>query len=245
MTDTAVQPSDFGPVEYRLTEYESLLRSFQRAGYEFSGFGSSDATEAGEILLRHDIDLSVDRARAMAECEHRLGIQSTYCVLLNAPPYDLTQPRTVRILQRIATLGHDIALHFDSHAYWSSDDDPPPESIVTKVGDELGLLGRLLNRELSTVSFHIPPPWVLDRSYEPFVNTYAPAFFSEIEYVSDSDQKWATSPPFPNGLPETFQLLVHPGLWYAEHRPMADIVNERCDQRHAAIDHYFDPLKRE
>ncbi len=245
MTDTTLSPADLDTVEYRLDAYESLLRSFTTAGYEFSGFDPANPPGSGEILLRHDVDLSVTRALAMAECEHRLGVESTYCLLLNAPAYDLTQPRTVRMLQRIAKLGHDLALHFDPHAYWSFDDDPHPTSVATKVEEELLLLGRLLDREISTVSFHMPPPWVLDRSYEPFVNTYAPPFFSEIEYVSDSSQKWTTTPPFPDGLAETFQLLVHPGLWHADHRPMGDIVCELCDQRHAAVDHYFDPLKRE
>lgn len=245
MTDSTVSPADLDTVEYRLDAYESLLESFQDAGYEFTGFDPTNGPESGEILLRHDVDLSVDRALAMAECEHRLGVQSTYCVLACAPAYDLTQPRTVRMLQRITKLGHDIALHFDPHAYWKHDDNPDSDLVAAKVDEELTLLGRLLDREISTASFHMPPPWVLDRCYEPFVNTYAPAFFSDIEYFSDSSQKWTTNPPFPNGLAETFQLLVHPGLWAAEHRPMAEIVSERCDERRAAVDHYFAPLKRE
>jgi len=245
MTDSTLSPGDLDTVAYRLEAYESLLRSFQESGYEFTVFDPQETPGAGEILLRHDVDLSVTRALAMAECEHRLGVSSTYCVLLNAPAYDLTQPRTVRMLQRIEKLGHEIALHFDPHAYWTFDDEPHPDSVGTKVDEELTLLGRLLDRDVSTASFHMPPPWVLDRSYEPFVNTYAPPFFSEIEYFSDSSQKWTTNPPFPNGLAKTFQLLVHPGLWHDEHRPMAEIVDEGCRKRHAAVDHYFDPLKRE
>ena len=245
MTETTLSPADLDTVEYRLDAYESLLESFQDAGYEFSGFDPTDPPEPGEILLRHDVDLSVARALAMAECEHRLGVQSTYCLLAGAPAYELMRPRTVRMLQRIAKLGHDIALHFDPHAYWKHDDNPDSDLVAAKVDDELTLLSRLLDREISTASFHMPPPWVLDRSYEPFVNTYAPPFFSEIEYFSDSSQKWTTQPPFPNGLAETFQLLVHPGLWHDEHRPMAEIVDDGCRKQHAAVDHYFDPLKRE
>lgn len=166
-------------------------------------------------------------------------------MLLGAPAYDLLRPRNVRILQRIAKLGHDIALHFDTHAYWAADDDPHHESVAAKVDDELTLLSRLLEREISTASFHIPPRWVLDRSYDSFTNTYSPPFFSEIGYFSDSAHKWTAEPPFPNGLPETFQLLVHPGLWHAEHQPMADIVDEQCRRQHNAVDHYFEPLSAE
>jgi len=246
MTDSPAETlADLDTVEYRLEEYETLLRLFQTAGYEFSLFDSSEPPQEGEILLRHDVDLSVGRALAMAECEHRLGVQSTYCFLLSAPVYDLTRPRNVRVLQRIEKLGHDIALHFDTHAYWEPTDEPNQASIAAKVADELTILGRLLDRELSTASFHIPPDWVLDCPYDAFVNTYAPRFFSDIGYWSDSSQKWTTSPPFPDGLAETFQLLVHPGLWYPEHQPMAEIVGERRRRSQSNVDHYFGPLAGE
>ena len=245
MTDATVSPADLETLKYRLDAYESLLQSFKAAGYTFSLFDSDDQLESGEILLRHDVDLSVDRALAMAECEHRLGVQSTYCVLLNAPAYDIVDPRTVRILQRISKLGHEIALHFDTHVYWKPTAEPHPHSVASKVEQELTVLTRVVGEEISSVSFHIPPQWVLGRSYDGFVNTYAPRFFEEIAYLSDSSQKWTTTPPFPNGLAETFQLLVHPGLWHDEHRPMAKIVRERCQRTHRAVDHYFDPLKLE
>lgn len=246
MTDSAGEtPAELDTVEYRLDQYETFLRSFQEAGYGFSVFDSADSPQAGEILLRHDVDLSLGRALAMAECEHRLDIESTYCFLLSAPVYDLTRPRNVRLLQRIEKLGHDIALHFDTHAYWEIADQPSQASIAAKVADELTILGRLLDCEVSTASFHIPPEWVLDRTYDAFVNTYAPPFFSEIEYWSDSSQKWTTSPPFPDGLAERFQLLVHPGLWHADHQPMADIVDERRTRAKSHLDHYFEPLAGE
>jgi len=242
MTESALEPAELSSLRYGLDNYESLLRSFRSAGYTFSLFDPDEPPAAGEILLRHDVDLSIDRALAMAERERELGVRSTYCVLLSAPVYDLTRPQNVRALRRIAKLGHDIALHFDSHTYWAADDDPDPESVAAKVTDELAVLGRLVGAEPSTASFHIPPSWVLDRAFESFTNTYAPPFFSAIDYCSDSDQKWATAEPFPDGLPEAFQLLVHPGLWHDSHRPMADIVDERRQQAAQRVDSYFDPL---
>lgn len=243
MTESTVEPADLPSLEYRLDRYESLLRSFQAAGYDFGGFDPDAPPADSEILLRHDVDLSVGRAVAMAEREHELGVQSTYCVLIGAPVYDLTRPQNVRALDRIAKLGHDIALHFDTHTYWAADDEPSADSVAAKVSDELGVLSRLIEREVTTASFHIPPAWVLDRSFERFTNTYAAPFFSEIDYLSDSGQKWRSTEPFPEGLPERFQLLVHPGLWYDDHRPMAEIIDEQCQHAHTLIDGYFNPLR--
>lgn len=241
MTESLQSPAELSSIDYRLDSYAGLLRSFRDAGYEFGSF-EGGRPAAGEILLRHDVDLSLDRALAMAEKERELGVESTYCVLLAAPAYDLTRPRNLRVLQRIADLGHDLALHFDTHRYWSTAADPGAAVIEAKVADELDVLGRLVGQTVSTASFHIPPEWVLDRPFESFTNTYAPAVFSEIGYRSDSSQKWRSAEPFGDGLPERLQLLVHPGLWHADGRPMAEIVDERRRRCHSRVDDYFDPL---
>jgi len=241
MTESVQSPAELSSLDYRLDSYAGLLRSFRDAGYEFGRF-EDGRPAAGEILLRHDIDLSLDRALAMAERERELGVRSTYCVLLSAPAYDLTRPRNLRLLGRIADLGHDLALHFDTHRYWSTTADPGRAIIEAKVTDELDVLGRLLGDQPSTVSFHMPPDWVLDRAFEPFANTYAPAFFDDIGYRSDSSQKWRSAAPFDEGLPDRFQLLVHPGLWHAAHRPMAEIVGDHRRRSHSQVDDYFAPL---
>ena len=243
MTDTAIESlADLSSLEYRIDSYERLLQSLQQNGYEFSLFDPDRPPESREILLRHDVDLSIGRALVMAERERELGVRSTYCFLLSAPVYDLTRPQNVRAVQRIAKLGHEIALHFDTRTYWAAADEPSAESIAAKVTDELGILGQLLDEELSTVSFHIPPSWVLDREFDSFTNTYAPLFFSEIDYRSDSSQKWTTGDPFPDGLADAFQLLVHPGLWHPSHRPMADIVDDHRQEITHRVERYFDLL---
>jgi len=245
MTDSpASSPASRSTMRYRIEEYESLLRSFQDAGYSFSTFSTTDRPNSQEIFIRHDVDLSISRALAMAELERQLGVQSTYCFLLTAPVYDLKLPQNVRALDRIDKLGHEVALHFDSHRYWHTDASPEPaaEAIDAKVCEELDVLGRLVETPVSTASFHIPPEWVLGRPFDGFTNTYSPPYFSDIGYVSDSSQKWLTAEPFPDGLDETFQLLVHPGLWHAEHEPMAEIVDERRKEAYDRVDRYLDPL---
>ncbi|WP_253737457.1 hypothetical protein [Halohasta salina] len=241
MTESIQSPAELSSLDYRLESYAGLLRSFREAGYEFGSF-EGGRPAPGEILLRHDVDLSLDRALAMAERERELGVASTYCVLLSAPVYDLTRPRNLRLLGRIVDLGHDLALHFDTHRYWSPTADPGRAVIEAKATDELDVLGRLVGETPSTVSFHIPPEWTIDRSFEPFTSTYAPAFFSEIGYRSDSSQKWRSTDPFGDTLPERLQLLVHPGLWHADGRPMGEIVDERRRRCYGRVDDFFDPL---
>jgi hypothetical protein len=191
--------------------YRELLGALKREGYEFRTFYGP--TERDTVLLRHDVDLSVVSALRMAQIEANMGIESTYHFLLTSPLYNPFERATRERIEKIDELGHEVALHFSTHAYWS-DGEPEESMLRTRVESELAALGTLLGRDMPpTVSFHIPPDWVLDREIAGLRSTYAPRYFSEIGYVADSGQRWRDDPPSADSLPERTQLLVHPGLW--------------------------------
>ena len=211
--------------------YRAFLEGFLDEGYTFHGF---ESLSEKAVVVRHDVDLSATAALEMAELEADLGVETTYCFLLTTPAYSLRN--RVDLLDEIRSLGHDIALHFDTHHYW--DDDPGPNGLESTVRVECETLGRLANTTVDTVSFHMPPEWVLGRRYESFENTYQPRFFGDIDYISDSRQKWRDRPPFEGRVPEQVQILVHPGLWTPENREMDAIVRQVRAERLEAIDRY-------
>ena len=223
-------------VEYTMDRYESLLREVREAGREFVGFDEFRDAVPGSVALRHDVDLSLERTLAMARREAALDVRSTYCFLLTTPLYDLGTPAGQGTLDELRELGHEVALHFDVHHHF--DGRPDRETLVDRVTSEMDALERLADAPVETVSFHVPPEWVLNESFDAFVNTYAPPFFGDAGYVSDSSQKWCDEPPFPDGVPETFQLLIHPGLWHETHRPMADVLDEQADRAHGRVEAY-------
>ena len=197
-------------IEFTHRWYRRFLRELLAEGYDFRTF--TEPLRDGDIALRHDVDLSVAAALTMAELEAELGVQSTYCVLLTSSLYNPLQSTNREAIGQIDALGHDIALHFSTHEYWPEDDPPSQEAIETRVRDERDVLETIVSTA-ETVSFHRPPQWVLDREFEGFESTYAPRFFSDIGYVADSNQRWRDEPPRIDELPETVQLLTHPGLW--------------------------------
>jgi peptidoglycan/xylan/chitin deacetylase (PgdA/CDA1 family) len=211
--------------------YRAFLEGFLEEGYTFHGF---EPLSEKAVVVRHDIDLSATAALEMAELEADLGVETTYCFMLTTPAYSLRN--RVDLLERVLSLGHDIALHFDTHHYW--DGDPGPTALESAVRIECETLGRLANTAVDTVSFHMPSEWVLGRRYEGFENTYQPRFFGDIDYVSDSRQKWRDRPPFEGPIPEQVQILVHPGLWTPENRGMDAIVRDVRAERLDAIDRY-------
>ena len=218
---------------YTFDNYRSFIESFLESGHTFQGF---DELSGKAAVVRHDVDLSPERALEMARLEADVGVETTYCFLLTSPAYDVLEH--VDDLEAIRSLGHDVALHFDPHYYWESR--PGTETLESSVRAERETLGRLLGEPVDTVSFHMPPEWALGAEFESFENTYQPRYFGDIEYVSDSRQKWRTQVPFEDDRPEKIQLLVHPGLWTEEGRPMAEIVADIVEDRHGRVDRYVD-----
>jgi peptidoglycan/xylan/chitin deacetylase (PgdA/CDA1 family) len=199
-----------GEVEFTHRWYRRFLKWLLADGYDFCKF--SDQLGDRDVVLRHDVDLSVDAAVRMASIEADLDIRSTYCFLLSSPLYNPFEKEYRKALQKIDSLGHEVALHFDTHDYWDADTPPVEGEIERRINEEQSVLGTIVPTS-ETVSFHRPPSWVLDREFDGVVNTYAPAYFSDIGYIADSSQRWREAPPPFDDLPETMQLLTHPGLW--------------------------------
>lgn len=213
-------------VEFTRRWYREFIERLQADGYTFRGFG--DRMEDTDILLRHDVDLSLASALRTAELEASLGVHSTYCVLLGSGLYNPLSRQNRERLDRIDSLGHDVALHFSTHKYW--DEQPDPGAVEARVADELAVLESGLGISTETVSFHIPPEWVLGRTFSGFHSTYEPAYYENIAYVADSGQRWRDEPPRLHDRDGAVQILTHPGLWRADD---ADF-DERVE--HAVVD---------
>lgn len=222
---------------YSLESYERLLESLLEDGFTFTDFST---LERDEIVLRHDVDLSPETALEMARIEADLGVQSTYCFLLTTPIYNLLEVDNANALHEIESLGHDVALHFNTHHYWS--ERPRTDQLTAQVLAELDVLGQLVDQDVDTVSFHRPPEWVLGVGFDGFENTYQPAFFDDTRYTSDSNQKWRGEPPFPDGRPDHLQLLVHPGLWGTTERTLEEIIETIATERYDHVDRYLEAL---
>src|SRR4051812_26225051 len=88
--------------------YRELLR-LAGEKYEFVSF--TDTQRAGRtVLWRHDIDMSPQRALALARMEAEEEVAATYLVLLHSEFYNALESSVVDVLRRIVDLGHHLGL---------------------------------------------------------------------------------------------------------------------------------------
>lgn len=227
MTENSNNQSKNGQTDCEFTywRYRQFLGELTDAGFEFRTYGGSIGN--GEILLRHDVDLSLEKAVKMAEIEASEGVQSTYFILLTSQLYNTLNTKARKRIARIQSLGHDIGLHFSTHQYFEHT--PRDQKLIDRIEEERNILSIVTGSPIKIVSFHIPPNWVLRRSFDGFVSTYEDRFFSEIAYRGDSNQRWREDRPFESGYPKKAQILVHPGLWGKEDKQFENRIHEAVD----------------
>jgi UDP-GlcNAc3NAcA epimerase len=209
------------PSETRFTyrRYATMILQLRDAGYHFAAFPEAKALlQKGSrfVLLRHDVDLCLRKALALANLEAQLGIQATYCFMTQTDHYNLFSDSGSAIVRQIRALGHHLGLHFDPAA---CADDTDEEELAQTCRRAAKLLEVQFECEVEIVSFQRPNALVLSGNQAisaPFPNTYLKEFTDSIYYVSDSDGMWSDSEPtaldaFKNG--EPLQISTHPVWW--------------------------------
>lgn len=191
--------------------YRDLVRS-ARDRYPFLSFTD---TAADGVLWRHDIDVSVHRALALARIEQEEGVQATYFVHLHSRFYNAFEDAIVDRLGAIVALGHEMGLHFDPNFAPAMG-----VSMDAAVAAEAVIVERLTGARVAAVSFHDPGPEVDDADrVAGLVNTYGRALRERFGYGSDSNGYWRHTPlrdEIASGRHERLQVLTHPEWWVPE-----------------------------
>jgi len=176
--------------EFDLAHYRELLHAAKAGGYRFAFF--ERAPEPGTLLLRHDVDLSLDAALAVAELEAEAGATATYFLMTRSEFYNLNAPSGEHAIERLRGLGHRVGLH----AVWPDVD-----------RDE---------RFDSVLAWHNPDPEFVNDPVDGLVNVMSPPWFDREHYRSDSNQHWRSGDPTEELAAREFewlQLLTHPEIW--------------------------------
>ena len=201
-------------IEFSIDGYSSLISSILDAGYTAVDFDTIIRQDS-QILLRHDIDFSLEAALEIARAENIIGVFSTFYILISSEFYNIFTSRSHKILLEIIDLGHEIGLHFDSSRYNNIF-----EKIDELVNYECSILENIILKSIYSISFHRPDLYFhgLDRKIGGRTHTYQPSFFKDIAYISDSGGVFNYGSPLDHRAfheRKTIQLLTHPIWWPA------------------------------
>ncbi len=215
--------------------YIDLVQTIIGRGYAIVDFATADPKRK-HLLLRHDIDMSIQAAVEMAEAEAAAGLKSTYFVLMRSEFYNPWAPESWSGLRRISGLGHDVGLHLDAALYRDVD-----EALEVAALRECSQLEGLLEQPVTSISFHRPAKRLLGREgrLAGRQHAYQPRFFSDMGYCSDSRGGWHQGPPLEHPAlndGRALQLLTHPIWWTGGDAPPANRLSRFVTTRQSVLD---------
>lgn len=232
-------------MEFTINAYVQLLGILRDKGYTFCLYHESENFNKS-VILRHDIDFSIDKALEMAKIEHSKNAKSTYFVLLTSNFYNVFSKESFEKLEKVMSLGHEIGLHFDEKRY----DIKTAEEMKKYVESEAEILSRILNHQIKVISMHRPSKFVLenDLHFAPFINSYSSKYLNYMKYISDSRMNWRENPfqLIESGLYKKLHILTH-SFWYStaneslEHK-LKDFLNQAIGERYDHINDNFRDL---
>jgi hypothetical protein len=197
--------------DFSLAHYRELLRAARAGGYRWAGFDAEP--EPGVVILRHDVDLSLAAAIAVAEVEADEGAWSTWFLMTRSVFYNLASAEGQLAIEQLRELGHRVA----HHAVYPHVD--------------------LDERFDPVVAWHNPDPKYMQAPIAGAVNVMQPPFFDPDHYRSDSNQNWRHGCPHEElaaGRFEWLQLLTHPEIWAFDGATMRESMESMLDADRAA-----------
>lgn len=202
-------------MEFTYEAYLDLLSNIKKHGFIFADYETCDNYERC-VILRHDIDYSLDKAVKLAEIEASEGVSSTYFTLISSEFYNPIAKENYDKIHGIQELGHKIGLHFDEMNYGIK---LTETDIKKKIIDEIRLMEQILNIDIKSVSMHRPSKQTLEADYQlgSIVNSYGKKFFKDFKYVSDSRRRWREdiNRIIDSGEYNKLHILTH-AFWYNE-----------------------------
>lgn len=111
-------------MKFTYAEYGKMLSILKKHNYRICDYHAHSKYDKAAVL-RHDIDMDIQRAVEMARLEAELGVRATYFVLISSDFYNVFSARNTAGLREITALGHSVGLHFDEMKYRNT---PPPVS---------------------------------------------------------------------------------------------------------------------
>lgn len=199
-------------MEFTYKGYESLINNLKNEHYNFSTY-QNYSLENKTVILRHDIDISIEKAFILAELEQKLGVCSTYFILLRSDLYNPLNKKNIQLIEGINKMGHQIGLHFDETLYLNEN------NIPAAIEKEVSIFSELLKMDIDVVSMHRPSQKTLEANYtianNKILNSYSDLFFKQFKYVSDSKRRWRENIDqiIESKSCPLLLLLTHP-IWY-------------------------------
>ena len=192
-------------MDFTLKKYRELVSALKDAGYEFVSYADYAAGKRAErlVVMRHDVDRSVNRAVRMAQVEQELGVKASY--YMREKFFD-----EVDDIRYIADMEHEVGYHYEELVEEKGD----IESAYARFVRNINQLRQLV--DVRTITMHGSPMSKIDSKEMWRVYDYRElgligepqmdVDWGEMVYLTDTGRSW-------NGVNRRDKVAERTSVW--------------------------------
>ena len=208
--------------EFSYSFFSNLIETSKLEGYKISSFEKYDSSNPKTIILRHDIDYTLNGVLDLSEIENSKVVTSTFLFRVHADEYNLFCCTSLVMLNELKKMGHEIGLHFEAMNVGRALELDPP----TLLQKEKKIIETILGTNVLTCSEHrelsnqIHKTKRYDEIYDPYEHGFKfyamdKKYSQQMKYLSDSNANWREGNPLQHfGKHSRMQILIHPDWWF-------------------------------
>ncbi|MFW9956849.1 MAG: hypothetical protein ACFFCT_02150 [Candidatus Odinarchaeota archaeon] len=207
---------------YRLDQYRAFLHIIKDDRFDVVLFNDHLRDDFSKnkvnVLLRHDVDISLSRARKMYEIEKEQGIKSTYFFRMHAEKYSYNEAKS--LIAQLVNDGYGIGLHYDELSFTRGN----KEKAIALFKEDLSELRKIGTTHIVCAHGHSKyknrAMWEeLDRESLQVWSAYDikhDLYISEAggKRIVDSEGKHILQKIEETTMGQVIQVLIHPDWWF-------------------------------
>ena len=220
---------------FTLKHYEEICNIIAKSQYKLCFFNDCFLNFKNILILRHDVDQSLEQSIKIAKIENKYKIKSTFFIWLRSPFYNIFEKKYSDIIYEIINLDHQIGLHFDESSYRIENE----IDLNNYIEKEIHTLKSFFKINIYTVSMHRPSKWILDNNIQlkKYTNVYNKKYFKDFKYLSDSRRQWKEGcicKKINTIKYNKLHILIHPFWWTNNsvnlNKRMANFIKEKSSK---------------
>ncbi len=194
--------------KFNLINYKRLINKLKKLNYKFVNFKHFKSSKC--IILRHDVDFSMEYARKIAEVDKKLNVKSHFFFLYDSIFYNLLSSENIKHIKFIKNLGHSIGIHVNA------------EKNSTLINNEIKYISKFMLSQKCMIdnifTIHKYGSNKKKLKVKNFKNFYSRPY--SYIYYADSGGSFRFGSPFTNtkitNQKKSFQLNLHPIWWISK-----------------------------
>ena len=107
-------------MDFTYNSFKNLINTLLKNNFIFCDY-TNYLKFYKSVIMRHDIDFSLEKALEIAKIESNMGVKSTFFLLITSNFYNVFSLEAEKIIREIISLNHKIGLHFDETRYDNND----------------------------------------------------------------------------------------------------------------------------